>query len=152
MGGIFSYFHRGYSYHGVVLITFQVVSHSTQGLTSTHDIVVIGTSSDIQIQRKFTVPPKHSRKAMVTRWFQKKECQVSNVKISFPRDVKIRCKFHDNRDTDSQKAKKTPLFLKDILKDCIDKDSADRFTATLEGKYMWTETKLIPKVEDPVPL
>ena len=89
---------------------------------------------------------------MVTQWFQKKECQVRNVKISFPRDAKIKCKFHDNRDTDSKKVKKTPLFIKDILNDYIDKGSTDRFTAKLEGKYMWMETKLIAKVEDPLPL
>lgn len=109
-------------------------------------IIVIGTSSDIQIQRKFTVPPKHSRKVMVIRWFQEKKCQVSNVKISFPKDAKIKCKFYDNRDT---KEKSTQLSLKDILKGCSDKD---RFTATLEGMYVWMETKLIPKVEDPLPL
>ena len=86
---------------------------------------------------------------MVIRWFQKKKCQVSNVKISFPKDAKIQCKFYDNR---SQKLKTKLLSLKDILKGCSDKNVGDRFTATLEGMYIWMETKLIPKVEDPLPL
>lgn len=114
---------------------------------------LIGSSSSSEMQAKFKVPPKHSRRVTVTRWFQKKECRVSNVKLSFPRDTKIKCRFHDNRDTDPKKVKKTPLFLiRDVLKDCIEDDSTDRLTAKLEGKYVWMETKLITNVEDPVPI
>lgn len=83
---------------------------------------------------------------MVTRWFQKKECQVSNIKISFPRDAKIKCKCHDNR---KNKEKPSQFLIKDILKN---KESTDKLTVMLEGKYVWMETKLVMKVEDPLPL
>jgi hypothetical protein len=106
----------------------------------------IGASSDTRMQRTFKVKPNHSRKVVVTRWFQKKECKVSNVKISFPRDAKIKCKFHDNR---KNKEKTLQFLIKDILKS---KENTDKLTVMLEGKYVWMETKLIMKVEDPLPL
>ena len=106
-----------------------------------------------QMTETFPVKAKHSRRATATQRFQKKECQVRNIKLSFPKNAKIKCNFHDTRDTDPNKVRKSPLFpIKDILKDYIKDGDTDTLTATLEGKYVWVEINFIVNAEDPIPL
>ena len=79
---------------------------------------------------------KGSKPGTVIRKLQRKECQVRNIKLSFPRNAQIKCFYHKK---DPTKVKNKAFPIKDILKDCIE----DGYTAKLDGKYVWVETEIV---------
>lgn len=98
--------------------------------------------------RKVSVPARHSREVVLTQWFQRKECSVKNVKLTFPKKAKVKCEFRD-----SHKRVKTRGFLiRKVLEDCIKETKANELTALIEGKYVWVETGIFVRIRDPVPI
>ena len=109
-----------------------------------------------QKQRKdmtdmFLVKPKSSRKAIVIREIQRKECRARDVLLSFPRNAELKCKFR-TKDNPNDVKKKPRFLIREILKDYIEKQNADSVTAKLEGKCVWVETNLFVNVEEDKPL
>ena len=110
-----------------------------------------GTKERKDMTDTFPVKRKSSRRVTVIRTMQRKECQVRNVEISFPRDAKLKCKFHMK--ADSNNVEKKPRFLiREILDDCIENKGADPLIAKLKGKCVWVETDLKVNVEPDKPL
>ena len=110
-----------------------------------------GTKERKDMTDIFLVKRKSSRRVTVIRTMQRKECQVRNVELSFPRDAKLKCKFH--KKANSNKVEKKACFLiRDILDDCIENKGADPLIAKLEGKCVWVETDLELNVEPDKPL
>lgn len=98
------------------------------------------TTTDKQhIQEDIIVPPRHKVKVTVVQIYQQKECNVKNVKLTFPRDAKIKCKAV-NRHT--ERPDKPVSLIQKVLKDYIEDQAADPLTAKLDGKYVWVETGL----------
>ena len=110
-----------------------------------------GTKERKDMTDTFLVKRQCSRRVTVIRTIQRKECQVRNIELSFPREAKLKCKFRTK--TDSNNVEKKPRFLvRDILDDCIENKGADPLIAKLEGKCVWVETDLELSVEPDKPL
>ena len=103
------------------------------------------------ITKTVTVPPKHYRSVVQTQRFQVTECKVKNVKIIFPKAAKISCEV-EVHDSSKVKKKDIKFYVREVLKDCIKDDKADRLTAILDGKYVWVETSVYLDVSDPKPI
>ena len=102
------------------------------------------------ITKKISIPPKCCRSVVLVHRYQRKECPVKNVKLSFPKNAKIKCDVHDNRKADPKSQTKDKPYIKDVLKDYIeDTPGGDRLTAKLEGKYVWVETSIYVDVGAP---
>ena len=138
---------------GGLSITYQGAGASTSiGYTRGQSQIVRiseGRKQTQLIRKVFSVPPKHHRSAVVIQQYQRKECKVKNVKLIFPKNAKIKCKFSG---TGSDKIKKDAFFIKEVLKDYIEDKGADPLTATLEGKYVWDEICIFLDVSKPEPL
>ena len=46
----------------------------------------------------------------LTQRYQRKECRVKDVKLIYPNNVKVKCKFHDKRDANPHREKKDKFF------------------------------------------
>ena len=101
------------------------------------------------IQEMVTVPPRSKVKVTVVQNYQKKECNVKNVKLTFPKDAEIKCKAV-NRQTEKPKKPVSPI--QKVLKDYIEDQDADPLTARLDGKYLWVETGLALDKGNPQPI
>ncbi len=97
------------------------------------------------------VKPNCSRRVIVVRTIQVKECKVRNVQLSFPKDATLKCKFHMKADSNNV-VKKPRFLIREILDDCIENKGADPLIAKLEGKCVWVETDLKVDVELDKPL
>lgn len=96
-----------------------------------------------RITKTISIPPKSRRSVVLARRDQRKECPAKNIKLIFPKNAKIKCKVHDNRDADPTRHTKVNPFVKDVLKDYIeDTAGGNQLTAKLEGKYVWVETSI----------
>ena len=87
------------------------------------------------------VPPKSRVKLAVVQNYQKKECKVKYVKLTFPKNAEIKCKAFNRQ---ARKAEKRVYPIKEVLKDFIIHvdHNVDTLTAMLDGKYVWVETGL----------
>ena len=95
------------------------------------------------------MPPKSRVKVALVQNYQKKECKVKNVKLTFPKNAEIKCKAF-NRQT--RKVEKHVHPIKEVLKDFIIDQGVDTLTAMLDGKYVWVETGLALNKGTPKPI
>ena len=110
------------------------------------------TTTDKQhITETVTVPPRSKVKVAVVQKYQKKECKVKNVKLTFPKNAEIKCKVK-NRQTRSDNVKNHTCPIKEVLKDFIENQDADPLIARLDGKYVWVETGLALNKGKPEPI
>ena len=140
------------------------LSAEYQGIGATANVVYTKTQSETvtkfkskvqkqKITKEITVPPKCCISVLLVRQTQRKECPVKNVKVSFSKNAKIKCAFHDNRDTKENSKTKEKFNIKDGLKDHMeDTAGGNRLTAKLEGKYVWAETSVYVDVGDAKPI
>ena len=103
------------------------------------------TSQKKHINKQVHIPAKSSVTVVFTQQFQRKECRMSGIKLIFPVDAKLKCKFLS--DADPQKTLKKEFLIKDILKDRIKNDKRDPLTAEMEGKYVWIETRVFLDID-----
>ena len=139
----------GWSVTGGLSAKYQGASAST-GVTYTKkqsDTMkkIRGMTESATVQQDILVKPNCSVRASVIRTIQRKECQVRNLELHFPRDTKLKCKFTK---VGSTKVQKKPYFLvREILNDCIKNKGADTLIAKLEGKCVWIDVDMEVKVE-----
>ena len=101
------------------------------------------------VMEQVSVPPKSRVKVAVVQNYQKKECKVKNVKLTFPKNAEIKCKAF-NRQT--RKVEKHVHPIKEVLKDFIIYQGVDTLTAMLDGKYVWVEIDLALNKGTPEPI
>lgn len=146
----------GWSITGGLSAEYQGIGASTGiGYTEQQSQTMKQTKGEIvgeSVTDTFFVQRQSSRRATVIRTIWRKECRVRNVRLSFPKNAELKCKFYMKGD-DPKKVKKSPHFLiRDILDDYIENKSSDTLVAKLEGKCVWVETDLSVNVEEDVPL
>ena len=95
------------------------------------------------------VPPKRRMKMAVVQNYQKKECKVKNVMLTFPKNAEIKCKAYNGQ---TGKVEKLMYPIKEVLKGFIVDQGVDSLTAMLDGKYVWVETGLALNKGKPVPI
>ena len=106
------------------------------------------TTTETQtIKETVSVPPKTKVEVAIVQHYQRKECKVKNVKLIFPKGVKIKCKVFNRQ---NKKDKKHSIPIEEVLEDYLDHKDADPLTARLDGKYIWVETKLSLEIGKPV--
>ena len=109
------------------------------------------TTDKYRVTEAVTVPPRSKVKVAIVQNFQKKECKVKNVKLTFPKNAEVKCKAK-NRQTKSDKVEKPEYPIKEVLKDFVEDQDADPLTARLDGKYVWVETGLALNKGKPEPI
>ena len=138
----------GWSITGGLSAEYQGVGAST-GVTYTKQRSEImkkiqGITESTKMQQDISVKPNCSIRASVVRTIQRKECQVRNVELHFPRDTKLKCKFTK---AGSTKVQKEHFLVREILNDCSKNKGADTLIAMLEGKCVWVEVDMEVKIE-----
>ena len=106
-----------------------------------------------KMTKKVIVPPKHRRSVAIVQRFQRKGCKVRNVKVTFPKKAKFKCKVYDYQHHHKPKTnnKYSPK-LGDLLNKHIIETGGSTATARLEGKYVWVESDVEVDVSDPQPI
>ena len=97
------------------------------------------TTDKYHVIEKVSVPPNSRVKVAVVQNYQKRECKVKNVKLTFPNNAEIKCKAFNRQ---KGKVEKHVHPVKEVLKDFIIDQGVDPLTAMLDGKYVWVETGL----------
>lgn len=95
-------------------------------------------------QERIVIPRKTSVKVALNMHFLRNECMLHGIKLIFPKKANIKCEVVDphTRNKRVQKCKFVEIFIKDVLKDCIDVLEESRLTSKICGTYIWFERKL----------
>ena len=109
------------------------------------------TTDKYHVIEQVHVPPKSRVKLVIVQNYQKKECKVKNVKVTFPKNAEIKCKVK-NRQTKSDEVEKHMCPIKEVLKEFVENQDADPLIARLDGKYVWVETGLALNKGKPEPI
>ena len=143
----------GWSITGGLSAKYQGIGASLDvGYSEQQSVTIKQTQGKDESQHmtdKFFVKPQCSRTAFVVRTVQRKERRAENVKLQFPKDAKLKCKFRKDKSNTNEKK----FLVRDILDDYIENKGDDLLlTATLEGKCVWVETEIVVRVEPDKPL
>ena len=130
-----------------------VGARATIGYTKRQSEIIkkITKAEKCHVIEQVSVPPKSRVKVELVQNYQKKECKVKNVKLTFPKNAEVTCKAK-NRQTKSDKVEKPEYPIREVLKDFIEDQDADPLTARLDGKYVWVETGLALNKGEPEPI
>ena len=144
----FKYTTRGRLIETVISVTGGL---SAEYQATTGQIEGTGVSQQITEKLYVYIKPKSSRRVTVIQMRQRKECPARNIKLSFPKDAKIKCKFHVKGDSN---VKVNSFPIKEILNDYVeDKNTySGPLAVKLEGKCVWEEIDSFIDIEENEPL